>query len=132
MAYSLGRALCFARVSLLEDHHRLWVVIGRVYVAGSRRSSLHLQNDQGGEQGECMRISNRLTVIEREELPSRLLRRNEEQICLHEVCREEWRCLGPELCSSSACAEAEQEPLRERIPLVTTMKWCGTTENLLN
>ena len=40
-----------------------------------------------------------LTVVECEELPTRLLRRNEEQVRLYEVRREKWGRLGLEVCA---------------------------------
>ena len=42
-----------------------------------------------------------LTVVECEELPTRLLRRNEKEVRLNEVRREKWRRLRLEICVRS-------------------------------
>lgn len=74
------------------------------------------------------------TVVESEEPPPSLLRRDEEQIYLHEVRGKKGRRLRLKLCvhdQSTVGADASTHK-HTRSLFVTSKKWCGTTEYLLN
>lgn len=74
------------------------------------------------------------TVVESEEPPPSLLRCDEEQIYLHEVRGKKGRRLRLKLCvhdQSTVGADASTHK-HTRSLFVTSKKWCGTTEYLLN